>query len=89
MFFRRRYNPWADLLNRSTDLHRELMMKRMSGEVSPERFQADERVVRMVYEDFTVYATIGRDRKRLGPDFVDDFEKQVRDLWRWSVRLAR
>lgn len=84
---RKRYDPWPDLLARSGDLQRRVVAKAKSGEFSPDQARAANKAIRQTFEDFTTYATVGRDRKKLTSRFVDDMERDACELIDLVLRM--
>jgi hypothetical protein len=81
---RRRYDPWPDLLAAYERITRELMERAKTGDLSPAAYRMAQQGVRSTYDNFVIYATCGRDRKKLGPDWAQKAEENMRQSIRWA-----
>lgn len=74
--FRRtpRFSVTADLMERYLVLLKEAA--RIPGPAGEGAIE----IVRRCYEDFALYADIGKDRKKLGPEWGEKMEEHVRKL---------
>lgn len=82
MWPRKRYDPYPDLLRLQGRLQHELDV--VSKEALTQRVATVETIciaqrrIRSAIHDSIIYATVGKDRKKLTPEFVDKTEGYCR-----------
>jgi hypothetical protein len=82
---RKRYDPFPDLLALRGRMVTEVDELAEAGSISPKFAGIAQDSINQTVRDFTMYATIGKDRNKLTPKFVSDAEEQMRS----SIDMAK
>jgi hypothetical protein len=86
-FRSRRYDPWPDLHDAHMRHYRALLERQ--DELSTEVMSMASRRLRGTYENYTIYATMGRDRRKLGPEFVERADREMGEAIEFATAFGR
>lgn len=82
-FLPRRYDPWPDIREAHARHYRALQDR---DDLSPEAQEFALRALRLVYDNYAVYATCGRDRQKLRSWYATKADEEMRDAIDFAVR---
>lgn len=88
-FRRQRYDPGSDLTALTVRLVREYDEQGKRGELTVGETRAANKAVRLAMEPHVIYAVMGRDRRKLTPQFAEDAERDVRGWVEQALEMHR